>query len=207
MVEITAGLNKEIPVNLTEGTHIIVADLGTTEFAGKVEAHVGTEVSQLVKSESRSTEKGSNIYYGYVNIAAETQSITLYAIDADFKATIKFEDWVVPSLKADGVAVEIPINANGAENPLKINIDKTVQNASYNVKLFADHLINHTLAFYVNSGTLQSFSGSYYSSTGTGTSGQKSINFDVTGEGDTLYIVHRSTSDKFIYPALISISD
>ena len=130
--------------NISAGVHIIEADLGATKLTtGRLQAYIGEGTrSELVYSETRSTE-GHNVYFGYIKITEGDTAITFttqvtveptkqYTAEA-VTATVVIKDYEMPTLKADGVAVEIPLNIKdtASEDYLKILIDSTVTNGSY----------------------------------------------------------------------------
>ena len=139
-IDIAADGQREIDVTLSEGFHIIKADLGTTTLTtGKLYAKVGEIDSELVLSETRSEAAGGNkIYYGYVDIKADTTKITISAKGEAVKGSITFEDYVQPTLKADGQAIEVPVNLNAAKDgtgALKLKLDSSIVAGSYTVKI------------------------------------------------------------------------
>lgn len=139
-VDIAADNEQTISVTLSEGMHIIEADLGATALTtGRLQAKVGDVISELVLSEARSTAAGGNkIYYGYVNIKADTSEITIMAKSEAVKATIAFKDWTVPTIKEDE-PIEMPIYPNGTskDNITPIQFDESFLDGKYKVKLNA----------------------------------------------------------------------
>ena len=139
-VDISADGEQTISVTLSEGMHIIEADLGATALTtGRLQAKVGDVISELVLSEARSTAAdGNKIYYGYVNIKADTSEITIMAKSEAVKATIAFKDWTVPTIKEDE-PIEMPIYPNGTskDNITPIQFDESFLDGKYKVKLNA----------------------------------------------------------------------
>ena len=150
-IDIAADGQKEIDVTLSEGFHIIKADLGTTTLTtGKLYAKVGEIDSELVLSETRSEAAGGNkIYYGYIDVKADTTKITISAKGEAVKGSISFEDYVQPTLKADGQPIEVPVNLNAVgtagTGALKLKLDSSIVEGDYLVKITntaeASHLI------------------------------------------------------------------
>ena len=144
-ISVAANSSYDMPISgISAGVKIIEADIGATKLTtGKLQARIGAEgtPSELVYSESRSTE-GHNVYYGYIKISEGDTAITIstklfiapnnYVSEA-VSGTVYIKDWDIPTLKADAVEVEIPMNIYSTEDSelLKIILDSSVTDGSY----------------------------------------------------------------------------
>lgn len=131
-IDIQANDEQEINVDLSEGVHIIKADLGTTTLTtGKLQAQIGDVVSQLELSETRSAAAGSDhhIYFGFIVVPAETKTIKILAKNEAVKGSITFEDYVQPTLSI-GSTVEIPVNYQNIAEPIAIKLDNSIKNST-----------------------------------------------------------------------------
>ena len=132
-IDIQANDEQEINVDLSEGVHIIKADLGaTTLTTGRLQAQIGEVVSELVLSETRSAAAGSDhhIYFGFVVVSAETKTIKMMAKTEAVKGSITFEDWSAPTLNV-GNEIEVPVNNYAlADNLIKINLSDEIKNST-----------------------------------------------------------------------------
>ena len=141
-ISVAAGETADMPISgISAGVHIIEADLETKLETGRLQAYIGAEgaKSELVYSASRSSE-GHNVYYGYIRVAADDTAITFSAITENVEATVEIKDWEMPTLKADGNPVEMPININGTadEQIIKIKLDSSVTSADYILTISGD---------------------------------------------------------------------
>lgn len=135
-VDIAANGEQTISVTLSEGVHIIEADLGDTELStGRLKMHVSgkEDNSELVFSESRSQAQ-HNVYFGYINIVDGDSQITFETTDEAVKADISFKDYEMPTLKADGQPVEVPVNLYG-KSDLKFKVDSSIQMGKHIIKI------------------------------------------------------------------------
>ena len=156
-ISVAAGGTYNMPIsNISAGIHIIEADLGATKLTtGRLQAYIGEGgKSELVYSESRSTE-GHNIYYGYIKIAEGDTSIIFSAITESVNASVVIKNYEMPTLKADGTPVEMPINIyqTADENLLKIKLDSSsVQvGVSYTLVINGDSALSGTVRIFVGS--------------------------------------------------------
>ena len=134
-ISVAAGGTYNMPISgISAGVHIIEADLGSTMLdTGRLQAFNSADTRyELVYSEARSSE-GHNVYFGFIKIAEGDTSIIFSAVTESVNASVVIKDYEMPTLKADGVAVEIPANLiNTADADLiKIKLDSTVTDGSY----------------------------------------------------------------------------
>ncbi|MCH5147619.1 MAG: hypothetical protein J1F61_06450 [Clostridiales bacterium] len=207
-ISVAAGETADMPISgISAGVHIIEADLETKLETGRLQAYIGAEgtKSELVYSQTRSTE-GHNVYYGYIRVAAEDTAITFSAITENVEATVEIKDWEMPSLKADGNPVEMPINLYGTtdENMIKIKLDSSVQAGDYTLVITTD---------YPNlSGMTYLFVGSTRTMVTTSAFANKTINIkesDLATEGDTyMYLICSGSTDSYkqINPVAVTLT-
>ena len=138
-LSVAAESTANMPIeNISAGIHIIEVDFGSATFSGSFKAQIGKGVtSELLLSTTRSTE-GHNVYYGYINVSEDDTAITFSATGAAVEAIVTLKDWEMPTLSANGEAVEMPYNVfnkdySTALNPsaIKIKLDSSVTAGSY----------------------------------------------------------------------------
>lgn len=199
-VDISADGEQTISVTLSEGMHIIEADLGATALTtGRLQAKVGDVISELVLSEARSTAAGGNkIYYGYVNIKADTSEITIMAKSEAVKANIAFKDWTVPTIKEDE-PIEMPIYpVSTVEGEItKISFDKSFLDGKYKITLNATD-ISYNVGVHVGSQELNIFNGQY----------EQGLETKISASGTTFYLIETSSKhgDHVINPAIVTFT-
>ena len=207
-ISVVAGETADMPISgISAGVHIIEADLETKLETGRLQAYIGAEgtKSELVYSASRSSE-GHNVYYGYIRVAAEDTAITFSAITENVEATVEIKDWEMPSLKADGTSVEMPINLYGTtdENMIKIKLDSSVTVGDYYLSISTDNAsLNGITNFYIGSRKIMIATSSFASKLIT------IAESDLTTDGDTyIYLICSSSNAIYnqIYPVAVTLT-
>ena len=126
----------EIIVNLEQGLYIIKADMSTkindttSMEAGRLQATIGSDVSELAYSEEKSTAAGLNhyVYFGYINVEVGGDTTITFSSptnDAVTDATITFEQYTEPTITADRAEVIVPVNLTNKDT-FKVRIDPAV---------------------------------------------------------------------------------
>ena len=209
-ISISANGTTDMPIsNISDGVHIIEADLGSAKLStGRLQAKIGEGVpSELVFSATRSTE-GHNVYYGFIKISEVDTAITFSAISESVDdATVVIKDWEVPMFTV-GTPVEMPVYANGTanENLIKIKADSSFsKDTEYRIYIDGDSTkIGGTVKFYA--GTVA------VSITATNYNGAKTVRidddaFNDAGEIYFYVIVASSSAAKLTYPVTVTLTD
>ncbi len=150
-VSVTAGGTQEVdlPAEVTAGVWVMKADIGSASLSapanplnagtkydgGRFYTKIGENpISYLFPRESLG-QSGHNVLYGYLVVAEGDTKVSFTSTVDELTATVTFEQWEAPTLKADGVKVEIPVNPTEAVNILKINLDSSLEGGTYTLKV------------------------------------------------------------------------
>lgn len=140
-ITINQGETAEMPISVKAGIYVIEAEFGEVS-PGRLEAKVesNSSPSLFLKSESRTAAAGEDrqVLFGYIEIADGDTSISFSHLEQmSLTAKIKLKAWEQPTLKADGVPVEVPINSSdvSAEKALKVLLDSSITAGSYTITI------------------------------------------------------------------------
>ena len=129
-----------------DGAYIAEMDMGaqTIGATSRLYAQISGTYTEFEFSESRTAAagEGHNIYIAFFDISYAT-SFTLSKYEQNTAGasgftnlTITFKKYVAPTLKADGVAIEIPVNSvqtttTALDGKYKIKLDSSITNGDY----------------------------------------------------------------------------
>lgn len=140
-VSVAAGATVDYSVPISAGKYVMLADFGSAEFGGTMQVKYGADdiVSQFAYSEARS-EVGHKIYLAYLAVTEDIKKISVISTGEGAQAigaTVTLTEYVAPVLKADGVAIEVPVNLLkiADENRLTFKYDSSVTAGDYNFNM------------------------------------------------------------------------
>lgn len=160
-------------------------------------------------SESRSQAQ-HNVYFGYINIEASDFQITFHTTDEAVKADITIKDYEMPTLKADGQPIEIPVNLSSVStmdgavykfkvdssviaNSYKVNVTKNFKGTEANLRLYFSDTAKVNIS-------KTKFNGGTISITSENLSGNDGYAFIA------LVAISNNDDYNFIYPVTITLT-
>lgn len=212
-ITINQGETAKMPISVKAGIYVIEAEFGKVS-PGRLEAKVesNSSPSLFLKSESRTAAagEGRQVLFGYIEIADGDTSISFsHAEQMSLTAEIRLKAWEQPTLKADGVPVEVPINSSdvSAEKALKVLLDSSITAGEYTMTMDWTQLPNEGVAVFDQTETMTVIPVNKSLLRLISPNGPKV--FTITELANNFFVFKPSTNSaalRYIHPAIVTLT-